>query len=133
MGINEYGRLINSDGSTTEPTKSNFWLGDSNYRIAFDFLVLDDGKVALDSFYGNIKGSRAETFLYEVVTARQAVEAASTLTQDAEKFLKEEGCEDLTGNAEQFIEQLVIQLELGKFIFNPKETPEDIGGVTFSS
>lgn len=108
MKINERGHVVNSNGETTEPMRSQFWVGDSVHRVAFDFLKLDDGTYAIHSFYGNIEDQKAEDFLYEVVPADEAVVTASTMVKDAMDFLVAEGAKNLDSEYLDF-EKAVIR------------------------
>ncbi len=106
MNINAQGHVVNSNGLTTQPTRSQFWCGDNNFRIGFDFLVLDDGKVALHSFYGNVDDQVAEDFLYEVVESNIALASAVEMVNIALSFLLEEGAVGVESNLDTFIDAL---------------------------
>lgn len=103
MEINIRGHVVNNDGETTQPTRSQWWVGDSNQRIAFDFLKLDDGNFALHSFYGNIDDQKAEDFLYEVVAADEAEAAAESMVTDAIEYLIAEGAKDFDNHHDGFV------------------------------
>lgn len=68
MQISEAGHVVNGDESTTNPFKSPYFVGDENQRIYFDFLLMDDGDIALHSQYGCVEDHCSEVFLYEVMT-----------------------------------------------------------------
>jgi hypothetical protein len=103
MKINEYGHVVNADGSTTNPMRTPFWIGDDNQRVSFDFLLLDDGNVALHSMYGNIALQLGETFLYEIHSKDDVVAAAISLLADASRYLAEAGAGELQIHMDNFI------------------------------
>jgi hypothetical protein len=99
MDVNEYGKVVTKEGKSTNPTRSEFWMGDSNSRVAFDFLLIANHKLAVvHSFYGNIKEQRSEDFIYEIVPIEKVFITTASMMKDAEEFLVEEGCLDPSWN-----------------------------------
>lgn len=91
MRVNEFGHVVNEDGSTTEPRQSNFWMGDNSSRVAFDFLTLDTGSVAIHALYGSVENGVIEDFMYEVVDVEDAWADAMSMFDEAQAFLTSEG------------------------------------------
>lgn len=107
MQTNTNGHIVNADGATTNPRTTNFWVGDDNQRVAFDFLCLDDGNVVLHSMYGNAEDQVMEDFIYEVVEPQEAGENAINLVSCAIKYLVENRVGDIKLNVEGFIDAVV--------------------------
>jgi hypothetical protein len=83
MQINNTGHVVNSKGITTTPHFSPYWLGDDTHRIAFDFLVLGNGRVALHADYGNTLRQCHSEFFYDVIDCDKAIVSAQNLIGSA--------------------------------------------------
>ena len=88
MKINNTGHVVNSEGITTAPHASLYWLGDDTHRVGFDFLVLDNGRVALHAKYGNTLRQCHSEFFYDVIDYDKALASAQNLVNAAMSLLQ---------------------------------------------
>ena len=106
MKIDIRGHAVNDNGETTNPMKSNFWLGDNNQRIAFDALKLDNGLIAIHAIYGRVDDPRCEDFVYEILSVDEVKIQAVSMINAAETFLISEGVAEMGVHVEGFLETL---------------------------
>lgn len=83
MKINNTGHVVNKDGITTTPHSSPYWLGADAHRIAFDYLMLDNDRVALHAIYGNALRQSHTEFFYDVIDGDNAHASARNLVCSA--------------------------------------------------
>lgn len=88
MKINNTGHVVNTDGNTTAPHASPWWLGDDDYRIGFDFLILDNDRVALHAAYGNTLRACHSEFFYDILDCDKALASAQNLVNAAMSLLQ---------------------------------------------
>lgn len=82
MQINNIGHVVNNDGITTAPHASPWWLGEGNHRVAFDYLVLDNDRVAIHAIYGNSLRQCHSEFIDSskaLASAQSLIDAATSL------------------------------------------------------
>lgn len=94
MTLNEEGHIVTEAGMTTEPERGEipaYYIGNPRCRISFSSLVLPDDRVVLHSYLLDPDTDTDETFLYEVVYRHEAMDAASSMVQDAGEFLDSGG------------------------------------------
>lgn len=107
MQINDTGHVVNCEGITTAPHASPWWVGDDNHRIAFDFLVIDNGRVALHADYGNTLRQCRTEFFYDVIDCDKALVSAQKLV-DAATSLLQAHCPDNDLNIERSLDFLTV-------------------------
>ena len=74
----------------TDPAGRRVWFtGDDADYIAFDYVILLDGRVVLHSALHSDTLKLYEDFLYEVVDRHEAVDCACSMVTDAEEYLEE--------------------------------------------
>ena len=83
MQINNTGHVVNNEGITTKPHISTWWVGCDAYRVAFDYLALDNDKVALHAVYGNTLRQMSFRIFYDVVDSSKALASAKNLVNAA--------------------------------------------------
>lgn len=88
MRINDTGHVVNNEGITTAPLASPWWLGDANYKVAFDYLVLDNDRVAMHAIYGNTLRQCHSEFFYDVIDCGKALASAQKLVDAATSLLQ---------------------------------------------
>jgi hypothetical protein len=104
--VNDDGHLQYGDGLTTKPDLQTAYVGSSVAYIAFDTMVLADGRVVLHSRLST--DTEDEDFLYEIHAREDAVAALGSMVQDAAEYLMERMC-DLDMNTST--EELMLRLE----------------------
>lgn len=83
---------IHVDGRTTQPLSGElFYVGNLANFIAFDALVIGDGRVVLHAMVQLAYDDLQEDFLYEVVRADAALEELVEMVEDAAEHLVEHG------------------------------------------
>lgn len=114
MQINNTGHVVNKEGVTTMPHNSPYWLGDDDHRIAFDFLLLDNGRAALHAVYGNVLRQCDLEFFYDVIDCDKALVSAKHLINAATSLLQAHNpdTEFDTDRAEDFL--LAVASEIAK-------------------
>lgn len=114
ININEALQHINADGSMTAPHTKNYWLGNDIERIAFDFLILDDGKLAVHALYGNANTRKHENFFYGYAGAGGVVDVASSVVMEAQLALAENGVLEQDYSADFINDLSLVAVELMK-------------------
>jgi len=93
--LTEEGHLQMSDGKTTRPVKVGevpaFYVGSSLQFIAFDYLIIDEERVALHSELHDPDTDTHEDFIYEVAERHEALTALRDMLEDALEYLEEQG------------------------------------------
>ena len=79
---------VNTGNTTTMPHASQWWVGNSDYRIAFDYQVLDNDRVVLHAVYGNAVRKCSEDVFKGAVDCDEALEAAQKLVARSMTLLK---------------------------------------------
>ncbi len=102
-------------GRRTDPAGKKVWYtGDDSDFIAFDYQMLDDGRVVLHSALHSDTQGLCEDFLFEVVRRDSALHAARTMVWDAEDYLEEATGDMPASMTEQdFIDHLKQALNAG--------------------
>jgi len=109
--MNDKGKVAVGDLGTN-PQCTNWRVGNEANHIWFDFLVLPDGQVTVDSYLVFSDQQVDETFLYEIVDRSEAMHAASTLVEDAVKYLEEGDAGELTWRTcPEFLAKLEAELQ----------------------
>jgi hypothetical protein len=86
MQISNTGHVVNNDGITTAPHASPWWLGEGYHRVAFDYQVLDNDRVAIHAIYGNTLRQCHSELFYDVIDCDKALVSAKNLI-DAPTFM----------------------------------------------
>lgn len=91
MLINETGKRLDTEGLMTAPQNTNYWFGNDEERVAFDFCVLDDDTIVIHALYGDSVNGTHKDFFYGFASPSVAVGEVSRLIQEAKAFLKARG------------------------------------------
>lgn len=86
MQTNSY-HITNTKGSTTNPLTSLWWVGSSNYRIAFDYLLLEGECIAIHAIYGNAERKTHSEFFYGVAYFEDALACATNIISSAKSLI----------------------------------------------
>lgn len=110
MNLSTNGYVVNTDGSTTSPMKSSYWIGDNSHRVCFDFLLMDDGYVALHSIYGCVDDHSIEEFKYDVVTKVEVLATAFSVVKESMEFLTQIGVTNPAVHIDAFFAELQLKI-----------------------
>jgi hypothetical protein len=111
MYVNAQGHIVMSNGSTTIPQTTAYYIGDSQRFITFAFMVLPDGRVAVHSVLHDGQEPK-EDFLYEVAAQQDAMWTAETMVDDAVDYLESLGVMlDNNGSVGDFLGRLHVELK----------------------
>lgn len=87
MQLTDQNKFINSLGDTTTPHTSPWWVGEGDYRVAFDYLLLDGDCVALHAIYGNASRKTHSEFFYDIAHFEDAEKCAHNLVASAKALI----------------------------------------------
>lgn len=115
MDVDAQGHILLADGRTTNPWAAlAAYVGSDRGKVAFDYLMLPDGRVVLHSAFVDPGRGTAEDYIYEVVQRREAVQVAEDLINDAAQFLQAEGYPmDWNGGAVDLLRRLAQEVSTG--------------------